>query len=1122
MSKKKFTPTQAQRNAADPQHTVWVTANAGSGKTHVLVERVARLLLAGTEPGAILCITYTKAAATEMSARLFTRLGNWAIMDETALVDELTELCSEVPGTERLRDARRLFARALETPGGLKIQTIHAFCEKLLQQFPVEAGMAPGFHVMDDRDTETQISTAFTEVLSKANLSKDEKLAAALANVISHVSSGSFESLIRQFLSNAKGLRNILNTELDDKGYALILKKNLDVPLGATVDLLATEIFSIDRNSYRRHGDILSGVKIHGKHDTAKFLKNVADEPCGLEIFRSLFLTGSLEPRASLISVATKESHPATADFLMAEQQRIVDLLYLHDLLLRIEATSNVFTIAKAVHNRIEINKKRQGHYDFDDLINRTSMLLTASRAAQWVLYKLDADLKHILVDEAQDTSPAQWIIISALAEEFFAGQGGLQKNDRTLFVVGDRKQSIYSFQGADIHALAKARTVLSSRITSAGKSLLEVDLDISYRTTTEILTVVDLVFPPNLPRFLGFDLDDSSENPHQSNRINEQGLFQLWPILEAPLDVAEDRPWDAPVDQEPNQSARRLLARQIAETIKSWIGKRELKPRDRMIEAGDILILFQSRGPLFSMLLSELRKLGVPVAGADRLKLQESIIVQDLLVLLQWLLIPSDDFSLACVLKGPLLDHAVSEDALMQLAIGRGTDSLWSRLQSKPDANVTRLLELQKDARKLAPYEFFADILTKARNTVLKRLGTEAIDASNAFLDQAMAYQMEHGNSLLGFLHWFQSSDTSIKREMEQAAGEVRLMTVHGAKGLEANIVLLADAATVPTGGRNEPVLLNAPNNNNGSTVPLWSLGNLTDAPSLQNWKDNAKMRATAERNRLLYVAMTRACDELHVCGHKSSKTIPSESWYATIKKAIENLSTDQANIASPTAPAEGAGKRDVAPSTLPTWALERPAEEAGKSIYSLTALVEKPEAKVQAKYSRAQRRGTEIHALLHELSNMVEPRREQYTKNWARRLNYTQTEALDLLRVMNSSELEPFFGPNSHGEAEIRGMLPDGREVSGRVDRLNILEHEIFVLDYKTDRNVPDLIENSHPYTHQMALYSTLLEQAYPNRKIKAALLWTQSAKLMWIEPHLLSCPPDQVLAELEPEAP
>ena len=276
------------------------------------------------------------------------------------------------------------------------------------------------------------------------------------------------------------------------------------------------------------------------------------------------------------------------------------------------------------------------------------------------------------------------------------------------------------------------------------------------------------------------------------------------------------------------------------------------------------------------------------------------------------------------------------------------------------------------------------------------------------------------------------------------------------------------------------------------------------------------------SERNRLLYVAMTRACDELYVCGIKGKKKVEAESWYATIEAVVGKADAEFAQIILAEAAPQKSKNPKPSQIEIPNWAKTKAAKEIGKSIYSLTGLVAKHRAMEIVKSPKGQNRGTAIHALLHELSTLDATRQQTYAKNWAKRLGFAESEALALQAMIASPELSPFFGPNSHSEAELRGTLPDGREVSGRVDRLNIEEGEIFVLDYKSDRSVPESIDKSHPYIYQMALYSALLEQAYPNRKVKAALLWTQSAELMWIEPEFLILPRSEALAELELEAP
>ncbi len=1115
-----FVPTKEQRAASSPTQSVWVSANAGSGKTHVLVERVVRLLLEGADPSAILCITYTKAAASEMSARLYKRMGDWAIIDDYALKLQLADLGLEATEPELLNTARRLFARALETPGGLKIQTIHAFCEKLLQQFPVEAGMTPGFRVLDDRQSKALLTNAISDVLQLAEGGSDESLTKAFDQVVSFVSSDGFEYLMRQFLDGAKGLKQVLNSNISNDQYALLLKNSLGQSEWDSFASSGEELNAIDRSAYTHHANVLADYKKHGKFDGVACLRAVADPTSSVDELRDLFFTKVNEIRGSLIAKQTGLDHPATLEFLESEKQRISEMIQKYDLLLRIEATANAFQLAKNVYQKIEQHKKFNAQYDFDDLIMRTATLVSSLRATQWVLYKLDAGLKHILVDEAQDTSPAQWQIISALCTEFFSGAGRPKSEDRTIFVVGDRKQSIYSFQGADVQALAGAKKFLGERINGTSKNLSDVDLAVSYRSTQTILDAVDSVFPVTQPVRFGFAADDVLERPHQSNRVGLPGVFELWPLVESEEDGESLDHWTLSVDRESSKSPRRLLARQIADKIRSWIGNRAIKARDRLVEPSDILILLQSRGPLFSMLIAELRKRGVPVAGADRLQLLDSLVIQDLLILLQWLILPQDDYALACLLKSPLVPKPIGEDELMDLAIGRGTSSLWSKLETANTENTSWLHDLQSRFAYMGPYAFFAHILTKFRKAMAMRLGSESIDASDAFLDQAMVYEIENGQSLVGFLHWFQASETSIKREMEKTSGEVRLMTIHGAKGLEANIVFLADAASAPQGARNMPNLVPIPVGTTDAKLPIWSLPHLSESSELVKWKDAAKLKAKAEHNRLLYVAMTRACDELYVCGIKTDKKLPEDSWYAMIQKAV-----------GPTLSAEfdWGGKQQTAhgsesskPDEMPTWALAPALPETMKSIYGLTHLSKRNAVITSQGQMAASKRGTALHTLLQTLPTIEPNKRKTYAASRATRLAIEESEALKLVDLIERPDLAEFFSVNSQAEVELRGFLADGREVSGRIDRLVIGHEEILILDHKTDRIVPREVDARHPYVKQMGLYANLLQNAYPGRSVRAALLWTQNSELMWIPQAFLTETFVEVVSEIALEAP
>jgi ATP-dependent helicase/nuclease subunit A len=685
------------------------------------------------------------------------------------------------------------------------------------------------------------------------------------------------------------------------------------------------------------------------------------------------------------------------------------------------------------------------------------------------------------------------------------------------VFVVGDRKQSIFSFQGADAQAFIDAHATFETQLINGSHQLENVDLSISYRSTKEILEAVDTVFPTSAPLQFGFSSDDIPERPHQTSRLGLPGLVEIWPLYE-PLEKEVEEPWTAPVDREPSASPRRRLARDIASTIKSWIGSRTIAAQNRVVKPDDILVLLQSRGPLFSMLIAELRRAGVPVAGADRLKLLESLAIQDLLALMQWILLPEDDHSLACILKSPLLPSPLTEEQLFELAHGRGGKSLWTRLKEKQDKNSTLLEAWQKLAPSTGPHNFLAQVLSQRRRAMIERLGTEAEDATDALLDQAIKYEYEQGQSLAGFMHWFNGQQGSLKREMEKDTGEVRLMTVHGAKGLEANIVFLADAASIPRGNNSAPKLLRM---GVGLGLPLWNLGDLSKSPIQEKWEDEEKLRIQAERNRLLYVAMTRACDELYICGTKSDNKVPAGCWYETITTALigPNASVFKRFGPEPTfQPSIPEEKPEE--SEFPPWLFQDSQKEIENVTHGLTRLISK-DRNPKNYDAAAARRGIAIHALLQDLPDLAPEKRAAFAKRKAMRSGLSELDTNRILELLANPELAQFFGPESRAEAELRGYLDDGRLVAGRVDRISILSHEILLLDFKSDRVVPDCLTADNPYAQQLALYTELLHAAYPDHTIRTALLWTDKAKLEWVSEKLLTQARDQAITVLEPEA-
>jgi ATP-dependent helicase/nuclease subunit A len=1093
-----FMPTKEQRDASNPASSVWVSANAGSGKTHVLVDRVIRLMLSGAPPDSILCITYTKAAASEMAGRLFERLGGWTGTEESKLAATLTGLGEAGQDAKLRARARQLFTKALDTPGGLKIQTIHAFCERLLHLFPVEAGLSPGFRVMDERAAKELQARATRDVLRIAERQEGGDLHKAFTALTARLGQSEFEYLIARFVREILLLGELGKTT-SPADYAATLRHALGIPQHDAVDSVTARLISIDRSAYQRHAQALQPFGSYRSRDHAALLAEIANAASVEDLLVAFYLTADQKKtRADFMSKKAIAALPETEVYLDQEKQRVLGCFSLLNTLLIIDASASAFALAQAVLQRMEAEKHRLGLYGFDDLIARTAALLTSGPARDWVRFKLDPGINHILLDEAQDTSPAQWQIVQALAEEFSSGEE--KPALRTLFVVGDPKQSIYSFQGADAASFALTR----ERLKAQGRAV-PVELTTSYRSTQDVLDAVDKVFTPEKLGSMAINVE--GERGHAANRINAPGRVELWPLFEDEDEDEDDNAWQAPVDRSPQSAPRRRLARKIAGTIKSWLEPghpRRLISSNLPLKPDDILILFQSRGPLFRMVLAELRKAQVPVAGADRLDLLQSLIVQDLLMLLHWLLLPGDDHALAIILKSPLVPEPLDDEALMPLCHDRGSATLFSRLRG---ANAEWLKDLLCHGQ--TPCALLSPILTKFRMAIAARLGTEALEASDEMLNMAMDYEREHGISLFGFVQWFAATETTLKREMEKAQGEVRLMTVHGAKGLEAPIVFLADAATFPSGGNSMPKIIKSPALAHGLQLPLWMVGGLgAISDNLSAWPDHVKQAQQQERDRLLYVAMTRAADELYVAGVKPQKKDPPEGcWWNTLTAA---LGEPQGDVPlrlpqGPDAPHVAVAKPEkLEDAPLPDWIAPAPLE---KSVAALRAASASGHETAGAYDAKVAKRGRAIHRLMEELAKARPSARKAVARKWALRLALPEAETLALAQALDAPELTPFFGPDSVGEVDIAGQLTSGEPKTGRMDRLAIRPEGLWLLDYKTDRSGHDSVLPTHPYAQQMATYAALLRQAYPGRPVTAALFWTGPKRLEILSESLLT---------------
>ena len=1106
-----------QLKAANPELSAWVSANAGSGKTHVLVNRIARLLLAGAEPSAILCLTYTNAAAAEMASRIYARLGGWTGLDDDALRSELAKIGIASASADELNRARKLFALALDTPGGFKIQTIHGFCERILQLFPLEAGMAPGFRILDDKLKKELLKQAQEQVLTDAVSDPGSVMAQALAVITQFVPAEDLDAILEQYLRGAPKLGAPGNA-LDPMAVGVALRQFFRLEDDKTLEGLREDILAYDEQRLREASRLLMECppsKSGGLSNNAKLGKtldlilNAPNDSKRLSTLRSEFLLTKAGERRKLKINGGCKNEEFVSDVVLGEASRMYPLLCAHDELLRVVLTVAVITVAQDMLERFKRAKKAIAAYDFDDLIAVTRDLLTDRAAAAWVLYKLDKGIEHVLVDEAQDTSPAQWQIMEALTAEFFAGDGSITRDQRTLFVVGDQKQSIFSFQGADVRIFESSRRAFQLRAEAAALEMPNVPLTTSFRSAPAVLDMVDNVFAAGTRARTALGIGGEEGLTHAAVRDKDPGLFELWPLT-LPAEKAEHDIWDLPQGVREAASPQRLLARKIARTVKGWIGQRWTFGEQPLVSPGDILILFRKRSALFDMLIAELRAAGVPVAGTDRLDPGENLGVRDMLALMRVVTLAHDDHALACVLKSPLVSRPLSEEQLLKLAYGRRHESLWQRLAASEDEDARQCLRELVAAKELAerarPFEFISAIMLQRRPAIAARLGREAEDALAAFADQALAYEDEHGASIAGFAEWFEAEDLEIKRDMEAQGGEVRLMTVHGSKGLEARIVILPDTVDLRDNNRTKLVYVGEE-----GQLPLLKLSGLTPSKVLDDEKSTRQELEHSEYARLLYVAMTRARDALFVCGAGDKQKADARSWYGMVQAALDEVDTMQAvetlcgepglryGEAGLWAPADHAdatvGVAQIPAYLREAWTMTEPKVRGATatSIANPSLAVHAPE--------RA-RRGRLVHRILQTLPELPPEQRLAYAERVLRPGGLEEELPKRLMAIIEAPDWSALFGEGSEAEVAVGTRLPDGTPFTGTIDRLAIGEHGILIVDYKSDA-APRPLRAVHPHVRQLASYCYTLQKIHPGKPIKAGILWTATASLEWVEP-------------------
>ena len=1086
-----------QVEAATPTASTWLSANAGSGKTRVLTDRVARLLLSGVQPQHILCLTYTKAAASEMQNRLFKRLGEWAMKPDDDLTQALTDL--EDAGRLRLGDlaqARQLFARAIETPGGLRIQTIHSFCATLLRRFPLEAGISPQFTEMDDRAARLMREQIINEMAD--HLAPD-----LMADVAQHYSGADFIALMEQVAGQRAEFAQPKNW--DD------IAASFRLPLGECVDRILADVF------LGAEADLITAIlpllRAGSANDVklAQSLSSLNLSTPSLAILAKLethflFGDGAKTPFAAKIgTVPTKDTRAAFGDHLDPFNDLMARVELARNRRLSLAAAEKTFVLHRFAQRFLPLYdaaKAQRGFLDFDDLITRARDLLTDTKVAAWVLFRLDGGIDHILVDEAQDTSPTQWQVIELLSAEFTAGEG-TRRGGRTLFVVGDKKQSIYSFQGADVAAFDDKHALFKTKFHAAGQQFQTSQLQHSFRSSPAILRVVDDIFGTRFPKAMGDTVSHIAFHDDMAGRVD------LWPLIEQVKDE-KDEEWENPIDLVSQAHHTTRLADKIAAEIKGLIAQGVHIPQgktSRPLHAGDFLILVQRRSTLFHEIIRACKKADLPIAGADRLHLGAELAVKDLAALLSFLATQDDDLSLAAVLRSPLMGW--SENDLFHLAQSR-PGYLWEALRqttSHPET-LAMLHDLRDQTDFLRPYDLIERILTRhdGRRRLIARLGPEAEDGIDELLSQALAFESSEIPSLTGFLTWLVSEDITVKRQMDSAGHRIRVMTVHGAKGLESPIVILPDTCDRKPSDHDEIYLM-------PQAGPIWKTAKEQTPPMIQDLRHWREEKTTEESLRLLYVALTRAQSWLIVAGAGEAKK--PNAWYKLVAQGMEaagaidliggvkRFSFGDWPDAHPPAPIPvpeiaplPSWLTQIAPDPAPKRPLISPSDLGGDKVIVGEAL---PSA-------QAMIRGTALHLLLEHLPRASPPDWPQIAARLIHDDALRQNVYQEALHVLQSAPVAHVFAPDALTEVAITAPLAMG-QIFGSIDRLIVSDDAVLAVDFKSNQAVPtrpDLIPEG--LLRQMGAYQAALELIYPDKRIDLAILWTATAQLMPLDPDMV----------------
>ncbi|WP_065095363.1 UvrD-helicase domain-containing protein [Wolbachia endosymbiont of Nomada flava] len=1121
-------------NAINPNFSVWVNASAGTGKTKILIDRVLRLLLENKRN--ILCLTFTNAAANEMENRIHSILSKWAICSDSVLAADLEQLdffpmsfqrvtlesskkkewipvsstgmTKESAGiTEgsrknealdrHLTRARRLFSE-LENLG-LTIQTIHAFCYKLISSFPIEAGIAPNCTLSECKELHSII---FNKVLHNETVQDDINLIATEIDenklrdllytlCIKRSISANDSKYIKDKLSAPDEIHDLQSETIEHvERLAEILSEGSKRDQSYSAILYSTVIPVLDTGIQKKRTSVSYSDDTGIKWNDTK-IENLA----------KVFLKSESHEKKSISSIATKSILEKFRD---AEQiiESVQNVVFTHIRDMNsyqiFKRTSSLLGVFKVYVDLYNSEKSKNALLDYNDIINLATNLLSNPNYKDWILFNLDQKIDHILVDEAQDNSISQWKIITNLCDEFFAGDD----EKRTLFVVGDVKQSIYRFQGANPHLFNYMQQYFHTK--TGGRDWISCQLEKSFRSTPEVLMLVDRIFN-NFRAEISFNDNEIKHVPH---RENDQGYIEIWPALPRRKEK-EQQALQIPLTcKEGYTIADRLLAQTIANRIHNWLNEgRILVAKDRHIEPRDIMVLVRQRNVLVDYIISELKKANVPVVGRDYFRIMDYIAVQDLIALAEFLLLQANDLALANALRSPLFNF--TEDDLFNIAYDHKEHSLWERIQDYSVVIYSELNYLINLSRTESPLALFTHILRTGKKKFAARLGLECFEVLDEFMNLVLQFE---NPSLQAFVQWIKENNPEIKNDMQSERNAVRIMTIHKSKGLQAPIVFLVDTNTVPR--NSESIIFD------GTEVPFWCGKN--NNAYCDQVKREKKLEDYNEYLRLLYVALTRAEDELYIL---SKEPVQKGSWYDLItqygepyekkQRGLQPIFKEKVEVLCVNANYPYIYKKrdyfDIPVISLPqnlSMSFQRPlssfqhpslsSQRPPLSSQCLTLGSSKKEGKSASAtwMTDGYTRGLIIHSILQYMPKIEKERRKNWVRKYLDNINTSEDKDEIYSKILAFNEKYGYlFDLEGKSEITLSGTI-DGKSVLVRLDRLCITQDKAIIIDYKSHRNVSVSLLNE--IKKQMLIYKTLVQEIYPNKQVECVVIWVEDLTL------------------------